>query len=89
MFINSRTVVVAIAMMCGRFGALSGNLLFPVFVQIGCLPPFIMVSSVLICELELLPTKTLYLNLFIFKFQWPACFQYLCPILQRRRFLRL
>ncbi|XP_033167067.1 synaptic vesicle glycoprotein 2B [Drosophila mauritiana] len=43
-----RTVVVAIAMMCGRFGALSGNLLFPVFVQIGCLPPFIMVSSVLI-----------------------------------------
>ncbi|XP_017020359.1 synaptic vesicle glycoprotein 2C [Drosophila kikkawai] len=43
-----RTVVVAIAMMCGRFGALSGNLLFPVFVQIGCLPPFIMVSSVLL-----------------------------------------
>lgn len=43
-----RTVVVAIAMMCGRFGALSGNLLFPVFIQIGCLPPFIMVSSVLI-----------------------------------------
>ncbi|XP_016989964.2 synaptic vesicle glycoprotein 2B [Drosophila rhopaloa] len=43
-----RTVVVSIAMMCGRLGALSGNLLFPVFVQIGCLPPFIMVSSVLI-----------------------------------------
>ncbi|KAH8267625.1 hypothetical protein KR018_009315 [Drosophila ironensis] len=43
-----RTVVVAIAMMCGRFGALSGNLLFPVFVKIGCLPPFIMVSSVLL-----------------------------------------
>ncbi|XP_068153300.1 synaptic vesicle glycoprotein 2C-like [Drosophila tropicalis] len=43
-----RTVVVAIAMMCGRFGALSGNLLFPVFIQIGCLPPFIMVSSVLL-----------------------------------------
>ncbi|KAH8382694.1 hypothetical protein KR009_004839 [Drosophila setifemur] len=43
-----RSVVVALAMMCGRFGALTGNILFPVLVQIGCLPPFVMVSSVLL-----------------------------------------
>ncbi|XP_062124945.1 synaptic vesicle glycoprotein 2C-like isoform X2 [Drosophila sulfurigaster albostrigata] len=43
-----RSIVVAITMMCGRLGALSGNLLFPVFIQIGCLPPFVMVSAVMI-----------------------------------------
>ncbi|ALC46518.1 CG31272, partial [Drosophila busckii] len=43
-----RSLVVAIAMMFGRLGALSGNLLFPVFIQIGCLPPFVMVSSVML-----------------------------------------
>ncbi|KAH8398465.1 hypothetical protein KR215_005769, partial [Drosophila sulfurigaster] len=45
-----RSIVVAITMMCGRLGALSGNLLFPVLIQIGCLPPFVMVSAVMISE---------------------------------------
>ncbi|XP_030376063.1 synaptic vesicle glycoprotein 2C [Scaptodrosophila lebanonensis] len=43
-----RSLVVAIAMMCGRFGALSGNLLFPIFIQIGCIPPFLMVALVML-----------------------------------------
>lgn len=34
-------------MMCGRLGAVSGNLLFPVLVQVGCLPPFVMVGAVM------------------------------------------
>lgn len=42
-----RSLVVAFAMMSGRLGALSGNLLFPVFMQIGCLPPFVMVATVM------------------------------------------
>ncbi|KAH8311316.1 hypothetical protein KR044_005617, partial [Drosophila immigrans] len=47
-----RSIVVAIAMMCGRLGALSGNLLFPVFIQIGCLPPFVMVAAVMISKIN-------------------------------------
>ncbi|KAM8705918.1 hypothetical protein ACLKA7_010247 [Drosophila subpalustris] len=43
-----RSLVVAIAMMFGRLGALSGNILFPVFIQIGCVPPFVMVASVML-----------------------------------------
>ncbi|XP_075145758.1 uncharacterized protein LOC142220469 isoform X2 [Haematobia irritans] len=43
-----RTMIVAMAMMFGRLGALTGNLLFPILVEIGCIPPFIMVGSVLI-----------------------------------------
>lgn len=45
---SPRSLVVAIAMMCGRLGALSGNLLFPIFVEIGCVPPFIMVASMML-----------------------------------------
>ncbi|EDW13774.1 synaptic vesicle glycoprotein 2C [Drosophila mojavensis] len=43
-----RSLVVAIAMMCGRLGALSGNLLFPILIQIGCVPPFVMVAFVML-----------------------------------------
>lgn len=51
--INSlSSLVVAIAMMCGRLGALSGNLLFPVFVEIGCVPPFVMVASMMLRKLN-------------------------------------
>lgn len=39
-------------MMCGRLGALSGNLLFPVFVEIGCVPPFVMVASMMLRKLN-------------------------------------
>ncbi|XP_073819753.1 synaptic vesicle glycoprotein 2B-like [Musca autumnalis] len=43
-----RTMIVSLSMMFGRLGALSGNLMFPVLVEIGCIPPFAMVGSVLI-----------------------------------------
>lgn len=46
------SIVVAIIMMCGRLGALSGNLLFPVLVQVGCLPPFVMVAAVMFRKLS-------------------------------------
>ncbi|XP_058984032.1 synaptic vesicle glycoprotein 2B [Musca domestica] len=58
-----RTMIVAIAMMFGRLGALSGNLMFPVLVEIGCVPPFIMVGVVLIFSSALsciLPKKTTF-----------------------------
>ena len=44
----SRSLVVAIAMMFGRLGALSGNMLFPVFMEMGCIQPFLMVGGVLL-----------------------------------------
>ncbi|XP_059218519.1 synaptic vesicle glycoprotein 2C isoform X2 [Stomoxys calcitrans] len=43
-----RTMILATCMMLGRLGALSGNLMFPILVEIGCIPPFIMVGSALI-----------------------------------------
>ncbi|KAM7361417.1 uncharacterized protein ACRADG_011793 [Cochliomyia hominivorax] len=43
-----RSFIIAAAMMFGRLGALSGNMLFPVLVEIGCLPPFFMVGIVMI-----------------------------------------
>ncbi|KAI8129156.1 Synaptic vesicle glycoprotein 2A, partial [Lucilia cuprina] len=43
-----RSIVIAVGLMFGRLGALSGNLLFPVFVELGCLPPFLMVGVILI-----------------------------------------
>ncbi|KAH8381387.1 hypothetical protein KR093_003932, partial [Drosophila rubida] len=55
-----RSLVVAIAMMCGRLGALSGNLLFPVFIQIGCVPPFVMVASVMLRTVPLRQSISVY-----------------------------
>ncbi|XP_004529191.1 putative transporter SVOPL isoform X2 [Ceratitis capitata] len=43
-----RSLVVAIAMMFGRLGALSGNMLFPIFMEMGCIQPFLMVGIVLL-----------------------------------------
>ncbi|XP_067643396.1 synaptic vesicle glycoprotein 2B-like [Eurosta solidaginis] len=42
-----RSLVVAVAMMFGRMGALSGNILFPIFIEMGCIQPFLMVGVVL------------------------------------------
>lgn len=33
-------------MMIGRTGALTGNLLFPILLSVGCLPPFLMTGSI-------------------------------------------
>uniref|UniRef100_A0A0K8W5E5 Major facilitator superfamily (MFS) profile domain-containing protein n=1 Tax=Bactrocera latifrons TaxID=174628 RepID=A0A0K8W5E5_BACLA len=43
-----RSLVVAIAMMFGRLGALAGNMLFPVFMEMGCIQPFLMIGGVLL-----------------------------------------
>ncbi|XP_037954979.1 synaptic vesicle glycoprotein 2C-like [Teleopsis dalmanni] len=48
-----RALIVASAMMFGRLGALSGNMLFPVFIEIGCIPPFLMVGFVMFCAAAL------------------------------------
>lgn len=45
-----RSFVIAASLMFGRLGALSGNMLFPVFVEIGCLPPFLMVGIIMFCK---------------------------------------
>ncbi|XP_073831035.1 uncharacterized protein [Musca autumnalis] len=42
-----RTIVVSMAMMLGRIGSILGNVLFPVFMSFGCVPPFVMVGAVL------------------------------------------
>ncbi|XP_044742212.1 synaptic vesicle glycoprotein 2B-like [Chrysoperla carnea] len=40
-----RTMTVSLLMMCGRFGALFGNLLFPIFMEIDCVLPFLLVGG--------------------------------------------
>ncbi|XP_058982468.1 synaptic vesicle glycoprotein 2B-like [Musca domestica] len=58
-----RTMIVALSMMFGRLGALSGNLMFPVLIEIGCIPPFAMVGSVLIFAAALsfiLPKRSIF-----------------------------
>lgn len=40
-----RAMAVSILMMCGRAGSLSGNLIFPLLLQNGCLPAFVMIGG--------------------------------------------
>ncbi|XP_061392160.1 putative metabolite transport protein YyaJ [Musca vetustissima] len=42
-----RTIIVSMAMMLGRIGSILGNVLFPIFMSLGCIPPFVMVGAVL------------------------------------------
>lgn len=43
-------MTVSIIMMLGRLGAMSGNLIFPPLLTLGCLPPFAMIGGVtLVC----------------------------------------
>ncbi|XP_076252222.1 synaptic vesicle glycoprotein 2B-like isoform X2 [Rhynchophorus ferrugineus] len=39
-----RTISVSLAMMCGRTGAASGNIVFPLLLEAGCAPPFFYVG---------------------------------------------
>ncbi|XP_055847645.1 synaptic vesicle glycoprotein 2A-like [Episyrphus balteatus] len=48
-----RTMIVSITMMFGRLGALIGNILFPYFMSLGCLPPFFMVGCVMFIAVAL------------------------------------
>lgn len=38
-------MIVSILMMFGRIGAIMGNVLFPILMEAGCLPPFLMVGG--------------------------------------------
>ncbi|XP_036344025.1 synaptic vesicle glycoprotein 2B-like [Rhagoletis pomonella] len=42
-----RTMIVSLAMMFGRMGSILGNILFPIFMSLGCIPPFIMLTFVM------------------------------------------
>lgn len=42
-----RTMVVSLAMMFGRVGSILGNILFPIFMSLGCVPPFVMLTFVM------------------------------------------
>ncbi|XP_061392164.1 uncharacterized protein LOC133327657 [Musca vetustissima] len=42
-----RTMVVCVALMFGRIGSIFGNILFPVFMSFGCVPPFLMVGGIM------------------------------------------
>uniref|UniRef100_W8CAB0 Synaptic vesicle glycoprotein 2B n=1 Tax=Ceratitis capitata TaxID=7213 RepID=W8CAB0_CERCA len=46
-----RTMIVSLAMMFGRVGSIMGNILFPIFMSLGCVPPFIMLTFVMWCKL--------------------------------------
>ncbi|GLV32006.1 uncharacterized protein CBL_07765 [Carabus blaptoides fortunei] len=41
-----RTIVVSLSLMSGRLGNIIGNMLFPILLDVGCLPPFIFVGGV-------------------------------------------
>ncbi|XP_073831034.1 uncharacterized protein [Musca autumnalis] len=42
-----RTMIVSLTMMIGRMGSILGNVLFPILMSFGCIPPFVMVGVVM------------------------------------------
>ena len=40
-------MIVSLSMMFGRMGSIAGNVLFPVLMSFGCIPPFVMVGAVM------------------------------------------
>ncbi|XP_022908737.2 synaptic vesicle glycoprotein 2B-like [Onthophagus taurus] len=40
-----RTFAISLALMIGRMGAMGGNVIFPILLELGCLPPFILIGS--------------------------------------------
>uniref|UniRef100_A0A1B0FDW3 Major facilitator superfamily (MFS) profile domain-containing protein n=1 Tax=Glossina morsitans morsitans TaxID=37546 RepID=A0A1B0FDW3_GLOMM len=47
---SMRTMVVIMSMTFGRFGSLLGNLLFPYFISLGCIPPFVFIGTIMFCK---------------------------------------
>lgn len=43
-----RTMTVSLTMMVGRIGAMSGNLLFPILLKMGCAPPFFTIGGLIL-----------------------------------------
>lgn len=54
-----RTMVVILVMTFGRCGSLLGNLLFPYFISMGCVAPFLLIGGVIIGMIVIIG----YLNL--------------------------
>ncbi|XP_065354562.1 synaptic vesicle glycoprotein 2B-like isoform X2 [Calliphora vicina] len=44
---NMRTMVIIMVMTFGRCGSLLGNILFPYFISMGCIPPFLLIGGVM------------------------------------------
>ncbi|XP_037826054.1 synaptic vesicle glycoprotein 2B-like isoform X2 [Lucilia sericata] len=44
---NMRTMVIIMVMTFGRCGSLLGNILFPYFISLGCIPPFLLIGGVM------------------------------------------
>ncbi|XP_014097018.3 synaptic vesicle glycoprotein 2B isoform X1 [Bactrocera oleae] len=44
-----RAMVVVLVLTSGRLGSLLGNVLFPIFITMGCIPPFIMIGGAILC----------------------------------------
>uniref|UniRef100_A0A182P260 Major facilitator superfamily (MFS) profile domain-containing protein n=1 Tax=Anopheles epiroticus TaxID=199890 RepID=A0A182P260_9DIPT len=45
---SMRTMVVSLTMMFGRTGSIIGNVVFPYLMELGCLPPFVMIGAIVI-----------------------------------------
>lgn len=43
-------MIVSLLMVFGRFGSIAGNVLFPIFMTFGCIPPIAMVATVMFSE---------------------------------------
>ncbi|XP_073828008.1 uncharacterized protein [Musca autumnalis] len=44
---SSRTIIVSSSMSCGLIGTILGNILFPIFMSMGCIPPIVMLGLVM------------------------------------------
>ncbi|XP_061395352.1 synaptic vesicle glycoprotein 2C-like [Musca vetustissima] len=44
---SSRTIIVSASMSCGLIGTILGNVLFPIFMSVGCIPPIAMLGGVM------------------------------------------
>lgn len=48
----SRTMAVSLTMMFGRSGAMIGNLIFPLLLDLNCTVPFFLLAAVIFCKSE-------------------------------------
>lgn len=46
-------MTVSFVMMAGRLGALMGNVVFPYLLQLGCLPPFATIGTIVLLSILL------------------------------------
>lgn len=59
-YVSFSTMIVSLSMMFGRTGSLVGNIFFPALMNLGCVPPFLMISAFMYCKYShLAPLKLL------------------------------